>query len=116
MNWALVTYAGLLAVSSPLAAADVEKAAVKALIKSVKQGEDLTIAYPGAVSARENASLSRVAKCSANGLRKQKGGHYTVLWDCGSKGVLAMTVTLTDGKISMVVTESPIRLPNVGSR
>ena len=116
MKYAVMICAGLLAFSAPLAAADPEKDAVKALIKSVKQGEDLTIAYPGAVSARENASLSRVAKCSANGLRKQKGGHYTVLWDCGSKGVLAMTVTLTDGKINMVFTESPIRLPNVGSR
>ena len=47
---------------------------------------------------------------------KQKGGYYTVVWDCGSKGALAMTVMLTNGKISRVSTESVVRQPNMGSR
>ena len=116
MKSTIITVVALLAISSPVAAANFEKDAVKALIKSVKQGDDLTIAYPSAVSARENASLKRVAKCSATNSMKQKGGYYTVVWDCGSKGALAMTVMLEDGKISRVSTESVIRQPNVGSR
>jgi len=113
----MAIFAGiLLAVSMPAVAANPEKDAVKALINSVKQGDDLTVFFPGAVSAKENASLQRVAKCSATNLMKQKGGYYTVVWDCGSKGALGMKVVLQDGKIGTVSTESLSMQPNVGSR
>lgn len=111
------TLAGMALAMVPMAApASPEKDAVKDLIKAVKQGSDLSAAYPGAVSSRENASLQRVAKCSATNLMKQQGGYYTVVWDCGSNGALAMKVVLKDGKIGMVTTEGLSMQPNVGSR
>jgi hypothetical protein len=85
-------------------AATPDKEAVKAVIKAVKQGEDLATAYPGAISAMETASLQRVSKCSALNLMKQKGGYYTVVWDCGSKGALGMKVVVTKGQVASIST------------
>ena len=104
----------LLASASGATAANPEKDAVKSLIKAVKAGTDLTIAFPGAVSLRENASLRRVASCSATNLMKQRVGYYTVVWDCSSAGALAMKVLLKGGKIAAVTTEAVSMQPNVG--
>ena len=112
----LVLASFFLASASAAVAANPDKDAVKALIKAVKLGTDLTVTFHGAVSPRENTSLQRVAKCSATNLMKQRNGYYTVVWDCGSKGALAMRVMLTDGKIMTVSTESLGMQPNVGSR
>ncbi len=106
----------LLIVSVPAAAANPEKDAVKTFIKSVKQGADLVAAYPGAVSAKESASLRRVASCTATNLMKQSGGYFTTVWNCGSKGALGMKVTLQDARISRVETFSLEARPNAERR
>jgi len=102
----------LLVASASDAAASPERDAVKAVIDAVKQGEDLSIAFPGAISRQEMASLQRVEKCAALNLMKQKGGHYTVVWDCGSKGVLGMSVEVTDNKVTSVSTMEVEIRPN----
>jgi hypothetical protein len=86
------------------AAASPEKDAVKAVIKSIKHGDDLSALYPGAISPREEASFRRVAKCDAINLMKQPGGDFTVVWDCGSKGALGMRVVIQDGRVSSIST------------
>jgi hypothetical protein len=35
---------------------------------------------------------------------KQPEGHYTVVWDCGSKGALGMEVEVNDKKVSSIST------------
>ena len=101
------------ALSSPASAGPQEQA-VKAVIKAVKRGEDLNAAFPGAVSAREIASLRRVSKCAALNLMKQEKGRYTVVWDCGSKGALGMQVIVTDAKVTSVSTMELTSRPNTG--
>ena len=98
------------------AAAGPERDAVKAVIRAVEQGEDLGAAFPGAISARETASLRRVSRCAAPNLMKQPGGHYTMVWDCGSKGALGMRVELIDGKVTSISTIAIGIGPNTGSR
>jgi hypothetical protein len=85
---------------------------VKAVIKAIKKGEDLEAAFPGAISAREIASLKRVSKCSATNLMKQEKGRYTVVWNCGSKGALGMEVKVTDARVTSVSTMEVTRRPN----
>ncbi|HET9640858.1 MAG TPA: hypothetical protein VFP12_16815 [Allosphingosinicella sp.] len=87
--------------------------AVKAVVKAVQRGDDLGIAFPGAISAREVESLRRVSKCTALNLMKQEKGRYTVVWHCGSKGALGMEVRVSDSRITsistMEVTAHPTR-------
>jgi hypothetical protein len=94
----------ILATLATAVAASPEKDAVKAVIKAVEQGEDLSTAFPGAITARESASLQRVSKCAALNLMKHKEGYYTVVWDCGSKGALGMEVVVTAGVVTSVST------------
>ena len=102
----------LAASSSPLWAGP-EKDAVKAVVKAVKQGQDLEAAFPGAISSREVASLRRVSRCSAVNLMKQPAGHYTIVWDCGSKGALGMRVEMAAGKVTSISTMAIGAAPNV---
>ena len=103
------------ALSSP-AVASPDRDSVKSVIKAVKKGEDLGAAFPGAISAREMASLQRVSRCRALNLMKQRGGHYTVVWDCGSKGALGLRVEVTDGKVTSISTMEIVLRPNTGDR
>ena len=107
--------AGLMAaaLSSPASAGPQEEA-VKAVIKAVKRGEDLGAAFPGAISAREVASLRRVSKCAATHLMKQERGRYTLVWNCGSKGALGMEVMVTDARVTSISTFEVVRRPNTG--
>lgn len=107
--------AGILAtaLSSP-ASAGPQEGAVKGVVKAVKRGDDLGAAFPGAVSAREVASLRRVSKCSATNLMRQEQGRYTVVWNCGSKGALGMEVRVGDAGISSISTFEVVRRPNAG--
>lgn len=105
--------AGLILATFPTAlSANPEKDAVKAVIKAVKQGDDLGAAYPGVITTNEIASLQRVTKCSALNLMKQKAGYYTVVWDCGSKGALGMRVAVSDGKVAAISTMEIGMQPN----
>lgn len=98
-------FAGLVIATFPTALlASPNKNAVKAVIKAVKQGDDLSVAFPTAITATEIASLKRVAKCSALNLMKQKGGYYTVVWDCGSKGALRMKVVVSQSSVTSIST------------
>lgn len=112
MKSVFVMVGAVLATSPAALAASPEKNAVKAVITAIKRGENLNAAFPGSTTARENASLQRVAKCSALNLMKQAGGYYTVVWDCGSKGALGMKVVVTDGKITSVSTMEIGMRPN----
>ena len=60
----------LMSALSTAASAGPQEDAVKAVIKAVKRGDDLGAAFPGAISAREVASLRRVSKCTALNLMK----------------------------------------------
>lgn len=103
----------LFAICAPTALlAQSEKDAVKAVINAVKQGNDLGTIFPGAITAKEIASLKRVAKCAALNLMKQKAGDYTVVWDCGSKGALGMRVTVDQGKVTTISTMEVLVRPN----
>lgn len=108
--------AGILAATlpSPASAGPQEEAAVKGVVKAVKRGEDLGAAYPGAISAREIASLRRVSKCSATNLMRQEEGRYTIVWNCGSKGTLGMEVRVDEARITSVSTFEVVRRPNPG--
>ncbi len=88
--------------------------AAKAFIKSVKQGDNLVSGYPGVVSEREAASLARVRKCDATGLRKQPAGDYTVVWVCGG-AALGMRLTISDGKLAHVETFEVVARPTLSS-
>jgi hypothetical protein len=107
----------MILVATPSAlAANPQKDAVKALIKAIKRGEDLRVAYAGAISDREVASLSRVTKCDALNLMKQPGGEFTGVWDCGSKGALGMEVRLVADKITSISTMEVGMRPNRSDR
>ena len=100
-----IVLAGLFLAASPTAlAAKSDKIAVRELISAIKRGEDLSAAYPSALSEREIASLRRVAKCQATNLMKQESGRFTVVWVCGLKGALGMEVLVRDGKVTSVST------------
>jgi hypothetical protein len=104
---------GILMAALPSAAsANPEEDAVKTVIKAVTHGEDLNAAFPGAISPREIASLQRVSKCTARNLMKQQKGHYTVVWDCGSRGALGMEVVVTDARVTSVTTMEVVRRPD----
>jgi hypothetical protein len=104
MGISKIAYGSILLACSTAAAASSEKNAVKAVMKAVKVGGDLVSTFPAAISSKEAASLQRVAKCSALNLMKQKGGHWTVVWDCGSKGALGMRVEVTGGQVTSIST------------
>lgn len=115
MKAAIIMAAGILAAHlSSAASAAPQEEAVKAVVKAVKRGDDLGAAYPGAISAREIASLGRVSKCSATNLRKQEEGRYTVVWNCGSKGALGMEVRVLEARITSISTFEVVRRPNAG--
>lgn len=110
---AATVMAAFIAVALPLAAsAGPQEEAVKAVVKAVKRGEDLAAAFPGAISAREIASLRRVSKCAALNVMKQEKGRYTMVWDCGSKGALGMQVLVTDARVTSVSTVEVVSRPN----
>jgi len=111
MKFGIVIAAAAAVLSTPAAAADAEKDAVKAVVKAVNHGDDLNAAFPGAVSAREIASLKRVAKCMAQNLMRQAPGRYTVVWVCGQQA-LGMEVLLTDGRVTSVTTMEVVSRPN----
>lgn len=107
--------AGILAATlSSAASAGQQEEAVKGVVKAVKRGGDLGAAFPGAISAREIASLRRVSKCSATNLMRQEEGRYTVVWNCGSKGALGMEVRVGEARITSISTFEVMRRPNAG--
>jgi hypothetical protein len=101
----------LLAALPSVASANTEKDAVKAVIEAVSNGEDLNAAFPGAISAKEIASLRRVSKCTATNLMRQAKGRYTVVWVCGHDGALGMEVLVTGGRVASVSTMEVGRRP-----
>lgn len=104
--------AGILSAALASAAwAGPQEAAVKAVVKAVKRGEDLGAAFPGAISERESASLRRVSKCAAINLMKQDKGRYTVVWNCGPKGALGMEVRVADGRVTSISTMEVMTRP-----
>ena len=108
-----IVITGIVLAASPAAlAANPDKDAVKAVIKAVKQGEDLAAAFAGAIKPTEIASLQRVATCSARNLMKQAGGYDTVVWDCGSKGALGMRVVAAQGRVTSISTMEIGMRPN----
>jgi hypothetical protein len=109
----LVVVIGLVLTFEPSAAlAGPDKDAVKVVIGAVKQGKDLTKAFPGAINARQAASLQRVTNCTALNLMKQPEGYYTVVWDCGSQGALGMQVSVTDAMVTSISTMETDMKPN----
>ena len=112
MRWGAVLLTSLAFAGAAYAASPNEDA-VKAFVKAVKRGDDLSIAYPSAVSAREVASLRRVKGCDPTNLMRQKDGRYTVVWAC-SGGVLGMGVEVTEGRLKSVETFDVVKKPNVG--
>jgi hypothetical protein len=112
MKAAAVTASILLAALPTAASAGPNEEAVKAVIKTVKRGEDLGAAYPDAISAKETASLRRVSKCSAINLMKQERGRYTVVWNCGAKGALGMEVRVVDARVTSISTMELVFRPH----
>jgi len=111
MKIAIPMAVALTALAFPASAETGAKDAVKAVVKAVKQGDDLNAAFPGAVSAREAASLRRVSRCSAQNLMKQAEGRYTVVWVCGNGGALGMEVLLTGERVTSVKTMELVSRP-----
>jgi len=112
---AATVIAGILtAALSSSASAGPQEDLVKAVVEAVKSGADLAAAFPGAVSDREIASLRRVSKCSARKPMKQEPGRYTILWNCGSKGMLGMEVRLVEARIASISTFEVVMRPNTG--
>jgi len=109
---AAITASILLAALPVAASAGPQEEAVKAVVKAVKRGEDLTAAYPGAISEREMASLRRVSKCSAINLMKQEKGRYTVVWYCGRKGALGMEVRVAGSEVVSISTMETVSRPH----
>ncbi|HYJ83317.1 MAG TPA: hypothetical protein VEW26_10810 [Allosphingosinicella sp.] len=111
MKAATIGAAILLTALPSAAAAGPQEDAVKAVIKAVKSGEDLSAAFPGAISQKEVESLRRVSKCAAVNLMRQAKGRYTVIWNCGSKGALGMEVMLVGANVTSVTTMEVFRRP-----
>jgi hypothetical protein len=109
MKPAILIAAAVLAASPGAAFAGPQEDAIMSLIKAVKRGDDLSTAFPGAVSAAEIASLQRVARCDALNLMKQAKGRYTVVWDCGAKGAVGMKVLVSHNKVTSVSTAQLVR-------
>ena len=116
MKLTVFVIGAVLAIVPAAAEARSDKDAAKAVIKAVKQGIDLSTTFPGAISAKEIASLQRVARCSAVNLMKQDDGYYTAVWDCGSKGALGMEVRVSGGSVTSISTMEVGVRPNVSRR
>jgi hypothetical protein len=116
MKAAVMMAGAVLAALPSVASADAQKDAVKAVVNAIKHGEDLNTTFPGAVSARETASLRRLSKCAATNLMRQAKGRYTVVWVCGREGALGMEVLVTDGRVTSVSTMEVVRRPTLETR
>lgn len=109
MKAAFVMAAIISAILPSASLANPQENAVKAVVRAVTDGEDLNAAFPGAISEKEIAALRGVSTCTADNLKRQAKGRYTVVWFCGKKAALGMEVLVADDRVTSISTMEILR-------